>query len=120
MSNEDIKNCPFCGEEAKKVQTPGSYDGYHLTTIQCQTCFATSTSIEKWNMRAKPSGIGVTINELGLGVRAMNTLKRMDIYHITQVELTPDTRLLGYKNCGLSTLQEIRQAVKDWNLANNK
>jgi hypothetical protein len=53
MNKEQLKPCPFCDGEAKKVQTPGSYGGYHLTTIQCQTCHARTTSGDRWNIRTK-------------------------------------------------------------------
>jgi hypothetical protein len=57
MDKPELKPCPFCGGEAKKIQTPGSYGGYHLTTIQCQTCFATNTDSDKWNARINPLDI---------------------------------------------------------------
>lgn len=57
MNKEQLKPCPFCNGEAKKIQTPGSYGGYGLTIIQCQTCFANNSTAEKWNARINPLNI---------------------------------------------------------------
>ncbi len=46
-----LKECPFCGGEAKKEQTRGSFGGYCLTTVYCQTCSANTSNAEKWNKR---------------------------------------------------------------------
>ena len=49
--NPKLKPCPHCGNEAKEEQTRGSFGGYGLKTVYCQSCSSSSTDIKTWNMR---------------------------------------------------------------------
>ena len=49
-AKEELDPCPFCDGEAKEEQTRGSYGGYNLKTVYCQSCGA-SAKKDAWNTR---------------------------------------------------------------------
>jgi hypothetical protein len=126
MSKEELKPCPFCGGEAKEIQTPGSYGGYHLTIIQCAHCKSTGTNDIIWNLRINPLDIPrmhpdidvlyednpplKTIDDLG--IREKRILKRLGITTIDGIRQATDIDFLKCKYCGPATIKIIRSVVE--------
>lgn len=56
----------------------------------------------------------MTIDDLGLGVRASNCLKDLGITEFSQLLKATDKDLLAHKNCGKKTLMEIRECQEEF------
>ena len=59
-----------------------------------------------------PSAANMTLDDLKLSVRTLNALKRANISSVAQVLSTSDQELMGLRNFGLKSLDELKAALE--------
>jgi DNA-directed RNA polymerase subunit alpha len=59
-----------------------------------------------------PSAANMTLDDLKLSVRTLNALKRANINSVAQVLATSDQDLMGLRNFGLKSLDELKAALE--------
>jgi DNA-directed RNA polymerase subunit alpha len=59
-----------------------------------------------------PSAANMTLDDLKLSVRTLNALKRANISSVAQVLATSDQDLMGLRNFGLKSLDELKAALE--------
>ena len=66
---------------------------------------------------AAPSTANLTLDDLKLSVRTLNALKRANIHTVAQVLNTTDDELLGLRNFGQKSLDELKAALAGHGIA---
>ncbi len=62
---------------------------------------------------APPAAAALNLDDLGLSVRTLNALKRANIHTVAQVLDTGDDQLLGLRNFGQKSLDELKAALAE-------
>lgn len=69
-----------------------------------------------WMVRPRNAGDanGNGIEQLEIGIRAYNCLRRVGIYTIWDLENHDDAELMGIPNFGKTSLAEVKDALAQW------